>query len=227
MRRGRVVRPGGAAQGATGLRERVGLGLVEAMGDATRAGNEGLARPGAFPSRRSRPAGQWQGLVIAALLLAGCGRHKPGGAADAGARDTPSGLAVPRYVATKFETVNARAGPGDDYATVWTYHARGLPLQVIAETVDWRRVCDPDGAVAWVHRRTTAETARVMRVAPSPLPLHARPTADARVTAALAGRATAALVGCQGGWCRVTADKVSGWAPASELWGLQPTRACP
>ena len=92
-----------------------------------------------------------------------------------GGRETPSGLPVPRYVATKFETVNARSGPGDDYATVWTYHTRGLPLQVVAETEEWRRVCDPDGAVAWVHRRTVAETRRVMRTAASDLPLRAHP----------------------------------------------------
>ena len=56
---------------------------------------------------------------------------------------TPSGLPVPRYVSLKFDSVNARAGPSDDHRLLWVFHARGLPVQVIAETEDWRRVCDP------------------------------------------------------------------------------------
>ncbi|MBE7218483.1 MAG: hypothetical protein INR64_08440 [Caulobacteraceae bacterium] len=135
-------------------------------------------------------------------------------------------MAVPRYVATKFETVNARSGPGDDYPTVWTYHARGLPLQVTAETQEWRRVCDPDGQTAWVHRRTVAEAARVMRVAATPLPLRAKPAETARTVAELAARATASLGACRDGWCRVTADKTSGWAPQGELWGASAARQC-
>ena len=164
------------------------------------------------------------------MALPACHR---GRAADAGApdtpagRETPSGLPVPRYVATKFETVNARSGPGDDYPAVWTYRARGLPLQVTAETAEWRRVCDPDGQTAWVHRRTVAETARVMRVAATPLPMRAKPADSARAVADLAARATAALVSCEDGWCRVTADKTSGWVPAAEVWGTAPQRQCP
>ena len=171
--------------------------------------------------------------MSAGLALAACHRHPAASAPDArpamqpGGRETPSGLPVPRYVATKFETVNARSGPGDDYATVWTYHTRGLPLQVVAETEEWRRVCDPDGAVAWVHRRTVAETRRVMRTAASDLPLRAHPADGAREVAALASRATAALGPCRDGWCRLTADKTSGWAPQGEVWGVADVRQCP
>ena len=163
------------------------------------------------------------------LALAAC--HKAPAPAEKAAtqpdgRETPSGLPVPRYVATKFKTVNARSGPGDDYPAVWTYRARGLPLQVTAETAEWRRVCDPDGQTAWVHRRTVAEAARVMRVAATPLPLRARPVETARVTAELAARATASLGVCKEGWCKLTADKTTGWAPDSEVWGTSPGRQC-
>ena len=142
------------------------------------------------------------------------------------ARVTPSGQPVPRYVSTRFETVNARAGPGDDYRLVWTYRARGLPLQVLAETDDWRRVCDPDGGLAWVHRRTVGEVRRVMRVSARDLILRARPTETARASAVLAGRSLAALRECRAGWCRITADKTSGWVRAGEVWGTSDARQC-
>src|SRR6185437_5073069 len=56
-------------------------------------------------------------------------------------RQTPSGMPVPRYVSLKFDKVNARSGPGDDHRLLFVYRVRGLPLQVIAETSEWRRVC--------------------------------------------------------------------------------------
>jgi SH3-like domain-containing protein len=141
-------------------------------------------------------------------------------------RVTPSGLPVPRYAALKFGEVNARAGPGDDYRLLWIYRARGLPLQIIAETADWRRVCDPEGAVAWVHQRTVDARRTVMRVKPEPLPMRRRPDPKSPATAELAGRSLAALGPCRGGWCQVSAGRAKGWAPAAELWGTSDAPQC-
>jgi SH3-like domain-containing protein len=141
-------------------------------------------------------------------------------------RETPSGLPVPRYVSLKFGEVNARAGPGDDYRLLWTYRARGLPLQVIAETSNWRRVCDPEGAVAWVHQRTVDTRRTVMRVRPDPAPIRRRPDARAGVVAELAGRTVASLDMCRDGWCRVAAGGVKGWTPAAGLWGVDQRQQC-
>src|SRR6201991_3487678 len=91
----------------------------------------------------------------ALVLLAAASVYGPAQAAPpAPERQTPSGMPVPRYVSLKFDKVNARAGPGDDHRLLWVYKVKGLPVQVVAETAEWRRICDPDGKLAWVHRRT-------------------------------------------------------------------------
>jgi SH3-like domain-containing protein len=139
---------------------------------------------------------------------------------------TPSGLKVPRYVSLKFGEVNARAGPGDDYRLLWTYRARGLPLQVIAETADWRRVGDPEGAVAWVHQRTVEARRTVMRTQATPLAMRRRPDPGSHVTAMLTGRSLAVLGVCRAGWCQVQAGRAKGWAPAAGLWGTSDAPQC-
>ena len=164
--------------------------------------------------------------MLAALLLAEAGAPSRAGARAPAAAETPSGLPVPRYVSTKFKDVNARGGPGDDHRMLWTYRAKGLPLQVVAETDEWRRVCDTDGQLGWVHRRTVAESRTVMRTAARDLPLRARPVETARVSAVLASRATARLDRCDRGWCRISADKASGWVRAGEVWGTDPAARC-
>ena len=151
-------------------------------------------------------------LALALMLAA------PAQAREAG--ETPSGFAVPRYLSLKFGEVNARAGPGDDHQVLWVYRARGLPVQVVAETREWRRICDPEGGLAWVHRRVTDGKRSVMNLAASPLPLRRRPRAEAEITAYLNARALAALDRCDKGWCRLSVDGVTGWVTESAVWGV-------
>ena len=159
-------------------------------------------------------------------LLAGLAAIAAGAASAAPPKETPSGLPVPRYVATRFKEVNARGGPGDDYALKWVYRAAGVPLQVVEETAAWRRVCDPDGGLAWVHGRTVTTDRRVMNLAGAELPMRSAPSADARLVARLAPRATAAVGACKKGWCRLTIAHVSGWSEAARLWGTADAPQC-
>jgi SH3-like domain-containing protein len=147
-------------------------------------------------------------------------------AAAAADRQTPSGMPVPRYVSLKFDKVNARAGPGDDHRLLWIYRVRGLPLQVVAETSEWRRVCDPEGAVAWIHKRTTDGRRTVMNTTPRPVTLLKRPKDAAAPAAYLNPRALATLDRCDKGWCRVRVDGASGWAREGVLWGSADVPQC-
>lgn len=172
------------------------------------------------------PSRLWSRDLAVALLAAFCALLIPAAAAAQAARVTPSGLPVPRYVTLKFGSVNARAGPGDDYRALWVYQVRGLPVQVIAESSEWRRICDPERGVAWVHMRTTDGRRNVMRAAAPALPVKSAPRDDSRTIALLQPRALAALQRCEAGWCRVKADGVTGWVPAAAVWGADDRPQC-
>ena len=162
-------------------------------------------------------------LAVAALALLAA----PALAADKTDRPTPSGLPVPRYVSLKFDTVNARSAPGDDSRLLWVYHARGLPVQVVAETPEWRRICDPEGGLAWVHRRTTDGRRMAMRLKAEPLAMHAKADPGSRTVAYLAPRALADLERCnKDGWCKLKAGRAAGWVPAAEVWGAADEPQC-
>ena len=164
-----------------------------------------------------------KGLGIVLLVMAALSGAPVRAASD---RPTPSGLPVPRYVSLKFDEVNARAGPGDDHRLLWVYRVRGLPVQVVAETAEWRRVCDPEGGLAWVHKRTTDGRRMVMNTRRQPAVLRRSPKPESHTVAFLASRGLASLDRCKGGWCRVRADRVTGWAPASSLWGASDAPQC-
>jgi SH3-like domain-containing protein len=160
------------------------------------------------------------GALLGLVVLAG------GAAWAQGPKVTPSGMEVPRYVSLKYGEVNARVGPDEAHRLLWIYKAKGLPVQVVAETREWRRICDPEGSLAWVHKRTTDGRRTAMRVQAAPLALRAQPRAGARITAYLAGRALANLDRCEKGWCKLKAGGESGWAPQGEIWGAAPEVQC-
>ncbi len=184
---------------------------------------------GARVCSKASGAGQWAAVaaILVAVLPCACSRRDGANAVQAGARQTPSGLPVPRYVSLKFDKVNARGGPGDDYDLKWIYRVKGLPLQVVAETDEWRRVCDADGSLSWIHRRTTDARRTVMRVQAQPLALHSTPQDTAPETATLVGRAIAELKSCQAdGWCRIAVGRAKGWVRADQVWGTAPAAQC-
>jgi SH3-like domain-containing protein len=163
-------------------------------------------------------------------LLAACALLWPAGAGAQGGRAPgepgPSGLPVPRWVSLKFGKVNARAGPGDDHRLLWVYRVKNLPVQVIQETTDWRRVCDPDGGLAWVHKRTTVGERSAMNLNPGPLPLAAGPNTGAAVRAYWTPRSLGALKQCKGGWCQVEVGEARGWVRQGAVWGGKEGPVC-
>ena len=162
--------------------------------------------------------------LIAALGLAGC--IAAGAQAAPAERQTPSGYPVPRYITLKFPKVNARAGPGEDHKLRFIYRTRGLPLQVVAETSEWRRVCDPEGQVTWVHKRVTDGRRNVINMSDKPAPLYRTPKPGAEPAAYLNVRALAGLARCEKGWCKVKTAEGAGWVRQGALWGTSEAPQC-
>ena len=68
------------------------------------------------------------------------------------ARVGPSGLPLPRFVSLKSGRVNSRIGPGVNYPVDWLYLKPGLPMEIIQEYDNWRRVRDSDGSEGWINQ---------------------------------------------------------------------------
>src|SRR5947208_15945315 len=72
-----------------------------------------------------------------------------------------SGLPIPRFVSLKPDRVNVRGGPTRDHDVAWVYTRAGLPVEITAESENWRRLRAREGAEGRVYhsmltRRRTA-----------------------------------------------------------------------
>ncbi len=136
-----------------------------------------------------------------------------------------TGLPLPRFVSLKSDLVNVRRGAGTEHDVVWSYRLAGLPVEIIAEWDNWRRVRDADGADGWVFHRLLGgkRTALVAPWAEEPtLPLRQDDTADAAVAAQLQPKVLANVSACTGEWCRIYGEGFDGWIQQDLLFGVYP-----
>ncbi|WP_163270658.1 SH3 domain-containing protein [Chelativorans alearense] len=139
----------------------------------------------------------------------------------------PSGLPLPRFVSLKSGRVNMRVGPGTDYAVEWLYLKSGLPVEVIQEYDNWRRVRDADGAEGWINQallsgRRTGVAAPWFKGKQATVPLRANPEEDARHVAEVEPGAIGEVHMCNGEWCRISFASHEGWMKQTLVWGVYP-----
>jgi len=140
----------------------------------------------------------------------------------------PSGLPLPRFVSLKSGRVNMRVGPGTQYAVEWMYLKPGLPMEVIQEYDNWRRVRDADGAEGWINqallsgRRTGAVAPWFKGKERAAVPLLADPKQGAREVAHIEPGAIGSVIMCNGQWCKMNFSGNEGWISQESVWGVYP-----
>src|SRR5882757_8519565 len=136
-----------------------------------------------------------------------------------------SGLPVPRFVSLKPDRVNVRSGPARDHDVTWIYTRAGLPVEITAESENWRRIRDWEGSEGWVYhsmlsgRRTGVVAAKGKD---SLVPLYAKADADSEVIAKLQVGVLGSVKQCNGKWCRIAGAGFDGWIVQDRLWGVYP-----
>lgn len=143
-------------------------------------------------------------------------------AADTG--NTPpvhrgSGLPIPRFASLRSDEVNVRTGPGTRYPVDWVFKRKAMPVEIVAEYENWRKIRDWQGASGWVHQSLL--TGKRSFIVPSKVAsLHRTPARSADVVAKLEPEVMGEIQSCSGDWCRVKVSGMSGWLERSDLWGV-------
>jgi len=173
-------------------------------------------------------------MIATGLLLGNIG--KPAQAMEVGIKlGRETGLPLPRFVSFKRNSVNLRVGPGRKYGIKWHYRRTGLPVEVVQEFDQWRRVRDAEGTTGWVLH-SLLSSRRTAIVAPWDQPA----AAEGQVVKAsfLDGKGSASrsastvakpqaglqvnVEECDGRWCAVEVQGTGFWLEQEKLWGVYP-----
>jgi SH3-like domain-containing protein len=136
-------------------------------------------------------------------------------------RGPVTNLPLPRFVSLKTDKGNVRRGPSLTHRIDWVFKHRNMPLQIVAEYGNWRRVVDRDGAGGWVHYRLLSGS-RFVLVEEDMTPVYQLADANSNVVARAEIGVIARLGKCDEYWCRITLEGIKGWLPREKLWGLTP-----
>lgn len=139
-----------------------------------------------------------------------------------------TGLPVPRFVSLKSGQANMRVGPGGKYQVAWLYKKEGLPIEIIQEFDNWRKVRDAQGNEGWMlhsllsGKRTAVinpwETDKQKGLAD----LKSKDDPASSTVAKIEPGVVAEVDYCGEEFCHITIGKTNGYVRKANIWGVYP-----
>lgn len=130
-----------------------------------------------------------------------------------------SGLPLPRFASLKADEVNVRTGPGPRFPVEWIFKRKGMPVEIVAQHENWRKIRDWQGTSGWLYQGLLTGK-RSFIVASKDVALRKTPATSAAVVAMLEPEVVGEIRSCVGEWCRVRVSGISGWIERTDIWGV-------
>ena len=123
-----------------------------------------------------------------------------------------------QFVSLKSSKINMRVGPGDEFPISWVFLRAGLPMMLIAEFQQWRKVRYLDNTEGWMHRNMISgkNTAVVTKEGA----LLYKKDSESCPIAKIEKNVIVKVLEKRDNWIRVDINKIKGWIPRDNLWGI-------
>ena len=99
-----------------------------------------------------------------------------------------------------------------------------MPVEIIQEFENWRKVRDEDGGEGWIHQSLlSGERTVIIRETEDRkelVPLWDGHSKGARMLARLEPQVIAHVDKCTHNWCRIETGGYRGWVERNYLWGI-------
>lgn len=122
------------------------------------------------------------------------------------------------FVSLKSSEVNMRVGPGKEYPIIWIFMRANLPMLLIAEFDQWRKVRFVDNTEGWVHKNMISQKNTVIVSEDNVLMYRYSSTSNpiARVEKNVVLR----VLKRESNWVKVEINNMKGWIQRKSLWGV-------
>ncbi|GHT99135.1 hypothetical protein FACS1894126_5180 [Alphaproteobacteria bacterium] len=123
-----------------------------------------------------------------------------------------------QFMSLKSSQINLRVGPGKEYPISWTFMWANLPVMVIAEFDQWRKIKFLDGTEGWVHQNMVSKKNTVIVTAENAV-IYERPFKSPPI-AKVEKNVICRVLKKENNWIKVEVNKIKGWIDASCVWGV-------
>lgn len=128
---------------------------------------------------------------------------------------------LPYWAVLRFEKVNMRVGPSEEYPITWVYSRKGLPVKVVRIREGWRLVEDHEGTQGWISASQLNLARGGLVTGSGPAEVRAAPGSTAAIRWRALPGVIASMKKCRAGWCEVDIAGRKGFVLADRLWGSQ------
>ena len=127
---------------------------------------------------------------------------------------------LPRFVSVGQDKSYVRTGPGARYPIKWIFKKKYLPVEVILEFDNWRKIIDHEGAVGWMHISQLSGRRSALITAEEKTTLHRGASKSEPFVAFLEPSVVANIQSCSRTWCLIEASGYKGWIEKEKIWGV-------
>ena len=131
-----------------------------------------------------------------------------------------TGYKIPRFVSLKSNDVNLRIGSSTNYPIVLKYIIKNLPVEIIDEYDQWRKIIDIEGNYGWVHKNLIQgeRFAIIKQSYNEALQIKNKP--QGKVIGTIGKNNIVKINKCFLDWCSISYEDKKGWVKKNNLWGV-------
>ena len=122
------------------------------------------------------------------------------------------------FVSLKSSEVNMRVGPGKEYPIAWVFMRANLPMLLMAEFDQWRKVKFIDGTVGWVHKNMVSRKSSA--IVTENYAIMYRHASKKHPIAKMEKGVIVRILKRDGDFVKVDVNNQKGWVEKKFLWGI-------
>ena len=122
-----------------------------------------------------------------------------------------------RFLMLKNDKVNVRYGPGFKYPIKFIYKKRFLPVKVIDNKENFRRIIDHKNNNGWIHVSQLKKVNSL--IVSEDTILFSKASKFSKPLAKLEKGKLLIVKKCQENWCKVSDENYLGWINTNNAWG--------
>ena len=130
-----------------------------------------------------------------------------------------TGLELPRFVSLKSDDANIRVGPSVNYPIVLKYTKANLPLKIIEEYNDWRKIEDIYSNIGWIHKSLIKGERRGIIISTDNSNVKLHNIEKGKIFGEIEVGAIVLISKCKKEWCQIEKNNIKGWIDKKNIWG--------
>ena len=123
------------------------------------------------------------------------------------------------FLTLRNDKVNLRQGPSFEYPIKLFYKKKFLPVLILDEFENFRKIRDHENNTGWVHVSQLSKKKAAITIEDDQL-LFDRPSIYSTPSAVLKKGKLCKIKKCKDNWCKIQVENFKGWVKKDNLWGL-------